>query len=556
MYSRKFNRGGIVLGDKDRNNEVLINEILNSIQDDFYIIDHDWNFVFTSNRFTSRVGKDPEDFIGINIWKMYPKHIGTAYEKNLREAMVKREIRRFDVGDKYTDAFCKMIVFPSDDGITVLRVDITERRKLEIELKYQKELFETVIETMHDAIAIYDSNGKVSFLNAEIRRLYPFLDDKSSVSDVQDNFEYFDLEGNVIPKAKLPTSRVCMGEKIRGERIIIKRPDRLQYTEINATPIFNKENSLLSMVVVHRDISELILNQQEIKNNQDQLLSKEISKNELLKVSMEMKDEFLYLITHEFKTPMAIINFALQAIESLCKDDVTERLARYLNTIKINTNRQLRLVNNLLDVTQINTGNIKIHRRKLDIVFLTRSIVNSVEIYAVQKNISLKFESTFVKKEIYFDEEKFERIMLNLLSNALKFTPKDKCITILLSIKKKNNKNYIDVSVKDEGIGISVDNHKKIFDRFGQVDTSLSRQAEGTGLGLYLVALLVKALEGEITLKSEIGKGSTFTVLLPIIKSIPLEEVAISREFNNQLIGEDSRIVQAAYIELSDLYFD
>jgi len=196
-----------------------------------------------------------------------------------------------------------------------------------------------------------------------------------------------------------------MGERIRGERIIIKGADRVQFTEINATPIFNEENNLLSVVIAHHDISELIQNQREVKNKQDQLLSTEKSKNELLEISMNLKDEFLSLITHEFKTPMAVINLALQAIDSLCKGEVTERVGRYINTIKINSNRQLRLVNNLLDVTRINTGNIKIRRYNCDIVYVTRAIVNSVELYARQKNVNLNFTSTFSKKEIYLDEE-------------------------------------------------------------------------------------------------------------------------------------------------------
>ena len=689
-FSFKANQVGIIFSDitlhkkteesLERSNQ-KINEILSSIQDDFYVLDHDWNFVFTSTQFTTRICKQPKYFVGKNIWTIFPKHIGTVYEKNLREAMDKRKISRFDLRGKYTDAYYRMAAFPSADGITVLGIDITQqkkvelalgeseeryrtlfeymnegfflaeiicdisgkpidyryltanfalnrftglkseeivgktwcqimvtpstwmetfgrvaltgepvtfedfsvelnrylfirvyspgqnqfacliqditdRKKLEEELKYQKGLFEAVIENMHDALAIYNSEGNIMFLNAEARMLYPHLDAQTSVRNTHNRFEYFDFEENIIPREKLPTCRVFMGEKIRGERIIIKRPDRLQFTEINATPIFNEENNLLSVVIVHRDISELIQNQREVKNKQDQLLSTEKSKNELLEISMKLKDEFLYLITHEFKTPMAVINLALQAIDSLCKGDMTERLGRYINTIKINTNRQLRLVNNLLDVTRINTGNIKIHRYNFDIVYVTRAIVNSVEIYARQKDVNLNFTSTFDKKEIYLDEEKFERIMLNLLSNALKFTPKGKCINVLLSVKKYKNKNYISVSVKDEGIGIPLDKQKKVFERFGQADTSLSRQAEGTGLGLHLVTLLVNALEGKITLESEIGKGSNFTVLLPAIKSLSLEEAAASSDLNDQFISGDSRIVQAVSIEFSDLYFD
>jgi signal transduction histidine kinase len=434
--------------------------------------------------------------------------------------------------------------------------DITEQFKRDEVIKTQKVLFEAVIENMHDALAIFNKEGDLRFINAEARKLYPHLNTQTTVSNYLNGFKCCDFENNPIPREKLPTRRVFTGEKIRGERIIIKRPERDQYTEINGTPIFDEEYNLSSVVIAHRDITELIHNQREIENKQDQLLITEKAKNETLKTAMELKDEFLYLITHEFKTPMAVINLALQAIDSICKDDVTERLGRYINTIKLNTNRQLRLVNNLLDVTKINSGNIKINRSNFDVVYIAKSIVSSVEIYAKQKKVNLKFTSSITKKEVYLDEEKFERIMLNLLSNALKFTPRGKSINIVLSTKKYKNKNFISVSVKDEGIGIPVDKQKIIFERFGQADTTMSRQAEGTGIGLHLVTLLVNALDGAISVESEVGKGSTFTVLLPAIKPISHEEVAACSEHNNQFISGDNKILQSVSIEFSDIYFD
>jgi PAS domain S-box-containing protein len=112
---------------------------LNSIQEDFYVLDSDWNFVYASKLFTSRIGKEPKDFVGKNIWKMFPKHIGTVYEENLRAVMDKGEIRRFDVGGKYTDAYYRMAVFPSEEGITVLGTDITEQKKTEEALQKSEE---------------------------------------------------------------------------------------------------------------------------------------------------------------------------------------------------------------------------------------------------------------------------------------------------------------------------------------------------------------------------------------------------------------------------------
>lgn len=306
---------------------------------------------------------------------------------------------------------------------------------------------------------------------------------------------------------------------------------------------------------VMQDISNRVEQLREIKKQQEALIKVEQEKRETIEAAMKVKDEFIYLITHEFKTPITVISSVLQTINSVFKTDVNERLVKYLNMIKINTYRQLRLVNNLLDITRLKSGNIKVNNHSVDIVHVSWFIVNSVEAYAKQKQINLTFVTELIKKEIYIDEEKFERIMLNLLANAMKFTPRGKNITVMLSEEKRNNQDYISISVKDEGIGIPVEKQKIIFHRFGQVDTSLSRQAEGTGLGLHLVKLLLKALKGEISLISAPGKGSTFTVLLPVVKPSAAEKEA-SSSINYELITGDERIVQAMSIEFSDIYFD
>ena len=135
-----------------------INEILESIQDDFYVLDHHWNFVHVSKQFSSRINKNPEDFVGKNIWKMFPNHIGTILEENFSAAMTNNEIRRFEVGGKYTNAWYNMNVFPSAEGITVIGTDITDRKeaekKIETTLKELKrsnrELEQFAYITSHD----------------------------------------------------------------------------------------------------------------------------------------------------------------------------------------------------------------------------------------------------------------------------------------------------------------------------------------------------------------------------------------------------------------------
>jgi PAS domain S-box-containing protein len=431
-----------------------------------------------------------------------------------------------------------------------------ERQKLEEDLRYQKNLFESVIENMNDAIVIYDKDCKIGFINAEARKIYPYLDTNSTVDAVHSDFGYYDFENNPIPKSNLPSKRVLRGERIMNERILIKRPDKNQYTEINAMPIFHKDGSFAEAVVTHRDITDSVLNQRVLKEQQELMLKAEKGKRETLEEAIKMKDEFLYLITHEFKTPITVISSVLQSVESSMKNDVPEKLVRYMKMIKMNTNRQLRLVNNLLDIAKMNSENVRLNMAQFDIVYVTKAIISSVEIYAAQKNITLKFTSSVAAMDIYFDEEKYERIMLNLLSNSMKFTPKDKCIEIMLMPERHKKQDFIKISVRDEGIGIPSHKQQIIFDKFGQADTSMSRHAEGTGLGLHLVKMLVESLGGEISVKSKVGCGCTFTVLLPVKNRPDIVGTSRINENAHNIFDLNNRIIQATNIEFSDIYFD
>jgi len=258
-----------------------------------------------------------------------------------------------------------------------------------------------------------------------------------------------------------------------------------------------------------------------------------------LEKALEVKDEFLAYISHEFKTPLTVISAAIQAMEITCD----EKSRGYLKKIRQNVYRQLRLINNLLDITKAQSGYINVHKRNMDIVFLTRLITESVALYAKEKGVELRFESDMQKKIIAIDDEKYERIILNLLSNAIKFTPSGKCINIRLIAKK----NIVYVRVEDEGVGIPKEKQEMIFERFGQVDSNLARNSEGTGIGLTLVKLMTKALGGDIRVESEENIGTTFEIELPIET---VNEVAEQ----NLDIAKDRRLIQAVNIEFSDIY--
>ncbi|OSB14092.1 sensor histidine kinase [Clostridium botulinum] len=228
---------------------------------------------------------------------------------------------------------------------------------------------------------------------------------------------------------------------------------------------------------------------------------------ELEKVN-KLKDEFFTIISHELRTPLTIIYSSLQLAYDIYPEDINLNIDKILKRINQNTARLLKLINNILDISKAEAGFLTLNNEYFDIVLETENIVNSITNYANSKNINLIFDTTEEEEEVWIDKDKYERILLNLLSNAVKFTPENKSIYVTLKIYKNNFK----LIVKDEGRGIPKEKIDCIFNRFAQVNSSLSRSAEGTGIGLSLVKKIVDLMDGEINVYSILGKGTTFTV--------------------------------------------
>lgn len=321
--------------------------------------------------------------------------------------------------------------------------------------------------------------------------------------------------------------------------------DELKWIEINSYIVDNFKNQPEFFEGSIQDITERKQTEFKLKEQQELIFKSEKEKREALEKALVMKDEFISLISHEFKTPLNVIYSAIQLIECVYLDKIPERVQQLIGNIKQNTFRQLRLANNLLDVIKMNSGQFKLNIKNIDIVFLTRMIAQSVELYANQKNINMYFISDIENKLISIDEEKYERIILNILSNAMKFTESGGAITV--SLTEDSNPDYIKIEILDTGIGIPEDKLDIIFERFGQVDSNLSRRAEGTGIGLSLVKLLVETLDGSIKVESELGVGSKFIITLPANKKI-LENQPEAR------LDVEDRLISEIKVQFSDIY--
>lgn len=228
---------------------------------------------------------------------------------------------------------------------------------------------------------------------------------------------------------------------------------------------------------------------------------------------IKAQTDFFTNVSHELKTPLSIILIQFELMR-LYRDD-TDKMDELIAMVEQNSYRLTRLVNNLLDISKIDSGFMQPNLVNADIVSLVSGLCDTVKDFAEVKLINLRLQTQISSQIMLVDIDKIERIILNLLSNAIKHTLEGGYITVEVGRKGES----IFISVTDTGEGIPQDKLEVIFDRYAQVDTSLTRKNEGTGIGLSLTKCFVELMGGRIWAESNYGKGSTFYVELPVLYS-------------------------------------
>lgn len=266
-----------------------------------------------------------------------------------------------------------------------------------------------------------------------------------------------------------------------------------------------------------------------------------------IKESEELRNVFFANLSHELRTPLNVIFSAQQMMSLIIGQQSWESgknsLNKYNKIIRQNCYRLIRLIGNLIDITKIDAEFFEINKKNCDIIKIVENITQSVAVYIKDKNIELSFDTDIQDKVIACDPDKVERIMLNLLSNAVKFTPEHGRITV----KMTSDGRYLKILVKDTGIGINEEMQKVVFERFVQADKSMSRNREGSGIGLSLVKSLVDLHQGRISLNSEVGKGSEFLVEFP-------EAAMPHDDYMDCSSNAGEHHIERINIEFSDIY--
>ncbi|QUH20139.1 PAS domain-containing sensor histidine kinase [Alkaliphilus sp. B6464] len=472
------------------------------------------------------------------------EEIGDRIEKT-RNNIEKRFTTQHRVASgkvKDIEVFSNPFTLNDQELIHNIVFDITKRIQYEKELMESKERYKRLVQLSPYAIMVH-TGDRFIFVNKAGANLFEVSNRKQLIGVSIKDFIHEDFKDVIIKKIdKIKKSK----EKVLEKEIkIVTTTGKVVDVSMNLSLIqYDGEEVIMTILT---DITE--------RKEKERLLKKAEEDKEKMNEMMEydkLRTEFFANISHELRTPINVILGSLQLVDKYEDEFILNphKLKKLVGTMKQNCFRLLRLINNLIDITKIDSGFFTLTLQNVDIVKVIEDIVLSVaNYYTGNIGVEIIFDTDIEEKIMGFDPDKLERIMLNLLSNALKFTDKGDKIEVYVYDKK----DKLMISVKDTGTGIPEEKLDIIFDRFRQADKSLTRNHEGSGIGLSLVKSFVEMHGGSVSVKSEYGKGSEFIIEMPaklVSDSNNRKDFGMMSQDNKNI----KRHVERINIEFSDIY--
>lgn len=403
------------------------------------------------------------------------------------------------------------------------------KNKINEEKKLSEYKLKNITENILDMLCTIDSKGRITYLNkAFLEALECTLEEA-----IGESYKKF-MVNNHLNVDNVLSGDISKGTLIK-HKISFKGNNEIEVESL-IRRLLNDNGEIEGYIVVSRNTK--------MRRELESLTEKY---NEIKEYN-KIRTEFFVNLSHEVRTPINILFSCLQLLNKKRdegNDALSECYNKYEKTINQNCFRILRLINNLIDITKIDSGYLNMNFINYDIILLVESITMSVVPYVNTKSINIMFDTNLEENIIKCDPEQIERVMLNLIANSVKFTEPNGEIFVDININEK----WVNIRVKDTGIGIPMGMKDIIFERFIQTDKSLNRKSEGSGIGLALVKSIIESHGGMVSLEKSDEKGSVFLVQLPNI--ISNEEGVASREIKS---NEVDKINQMIGIEFSDIY--
>lgn len=431
-------------------------------------------------------------------------------------AITTRELQvhehQFQKQDHLVHEEVRIAAISSDEALIIVR-DITARKQAEIALRESEARWQFALEGSGDGIWDWNPKTNTVFYSRQWKAMLGYANDEvGDTLDAWANLAY--------PEDKV-RCYADLNQHFSGETPVYQNEHRLRCKDGSYKWILARgkviewtaDGQPLRVIGTHTDITERKRAEVQLQQTNAELAR-----------ATRLKDEFLANMSHELRTPLNAILGMAEGLQEEVFGAISERQLKALQTIERSGSHLLELINDILDVAKIESGQMQLDLMPIAVAPLCRSSLSFINHQALKKRIQVDLKLPPNLPELFVDERRIRQVLINLLNNAVKFTPEEGCIT--LEVSHQQNKaepdggdsslrSFLRIAVIDTGIGIAPEHIGQLFQPFVQIDSALNRQYAGTGLGLSLVKRTVELHNGHVRVTSEVGVGSCFAITLP-----------------------------------------
>jgi len=394
-------------------------------------------------------------------------------------------------------------------------------------LKASESFLTLMMDTIPDRVFVKDEQFRIIKANSSFLTLYPPEKRHSIIGTTTiENFPKKEADAFLIE------DRRAFDEGISQIQETVTTYEGVKLTLLTTKVRFKDVDDKAYILGISRDITDLIDTQKTLEQQVEERTAEFKRQREIAEKAGRAKEEFLASMSHELRTPLnSIIGLAKILMD---ERDLTDEQAEMMNVINEASDNLLRTVNDILDISKIESGNIPLEKTPFDLSITLHNIVDQTRPLASQKGLDF-YQNLDELGNVYIigDSHRLTKIITNLTSNAVKYTEKGH-VKIEFGTQENNGKTEFKCAVSDTGVGIPKNRIEKIFDKFTQAQESTERRFGGTGLGLSITKQLVTLMDGEITVESTLGEGSTFTVTIPYPKSTAEDVAANTNGFSKE----------------------
>ncbi|HEY9636194.1 MAG TPA: PAS domain S-box protein [Coleofasciculaceae cyanobacterium] len=539
-----------------RDNEAKFRAFLESASEAIIVTDANGAIVIFNAKAKELFGYDPTEVLGHTVEFLMPQrfhqrhveHRATYREEPTKRSMSKTKnlfARRKNGTEFPIEAGLSPIQTKDGTFVMTFLSDITERKQAEEEIKRLNESlkrrvvevetrYQQIVELAEEGIWVIDSEAQTTYVNQAMARMLGYTEEEMLGRLIFDFMDEVALHNANIERRK-------HGLAEKHEFKLKAKDGKTVWVYMSTSPVLDENGKLLWSCALVYDITERKQADEQLRDSTERI---SLANAELARAT-RLKDEFLASMSHELRTPLNAILGLAEALQEEVYGSLTDRQRRSLSTIEHSGRHLLELITEILDLSKIESGKMELQIAPVFLPSLCESSLAFVKQQAHHKRITLNFKMDEGLEEVELDERRIRQVLVNLLSNAVKFTPDGG--EVWLGVEANPDREILQFRVIDTGLGIAPENIEKLFKPFVQLDSSLSRRYAGTGLGLALVRRIAELHGGSVSLESEVGKGSQFTVTLPWKK--PYQKIVSERE---QAELELPSIHQALIVEDSD----